>query len=169
MTRGRPANPRLSRDAILTEALSLIRDPVQPFTIRTLAKRMSVTPMAILHHFGSHDSLIHAMADAILAEIPGASPKTLLAAYAKAAHRHPALILALFRIPGPLPLQARLLTERLEIMLENEGRSPDEARLHRDILIDWVHGMALAQAPDDPAPALNALLDALTPGCNAPR
>lgn len=166
MTRGRPANPRLSRDAILTQALSLIRDPAHPFTIRTLAKRMSVTPMAILHHFGSHDALIHAMADAILADIPDASPETLLAAYAEAARRHPALILALFRIPGPLPKQARRLTERLEILMQNKGLMQDQARLHRDILIDWVHGMALAQAPDDPAPALAALLNALTPGCN---
>lgn len=169
MTRGRPANPRLSRDAILEQALSLIRDPAQPFTIRTLAKRMSVTPMAILHHFGSHDALIHAMADAILADIPDASPETLLAAYAEAARRHPALILALFRIPGPLPKQARRLTDRLEILFQNKGLPQDQARLHRDILIDWVHGMALAQAPDDPAHALAALLNALTPGRNAPR
>lgn len=167
MTRGRPANPRLSHDAILTEALSLIRDPAQPFTIRHLAKRMAVTPMAILHHVGSHDALIHAMTDAILADVPDTSLEALLTAYAEVARHHPALVLALFRIPGPLPSQARRLTEQLEILLRNTALPPDRARLHRDILIDWVHGMALAQAPDDPAPALAALLRALTPGCNA--
>lgn len=169
MTRGRPATPRLSREAILEQALTLIRDPAQPFTIRHLAKRMSVTPMAILHHVGSHDALIHAMADAVLADVPDTSANRLLAAYAEAARRHPALILALFRIPGPLPSQARRLTDQLEIHLKNSGLPPQQARLHRDILIDWVHGMALAQAPDDPAPALAALLNALTPGCSAPR
>lgn len=168
MTRGRPANPRLSHDVILTEALSLIRDPAQPFTIRHLAKRMAVTPMAILHHVGSHDALIHAMVDVILADVPDRSVEALLAAYAGVARRHPALILALFRIPGPLPSQAHRLTEKLEILLKDKGLPPDQARLCRDILIDWVHGMALAQAPDDPTPALAALLRALTPGCNAP-
>lgn len=167
VTRGRPATPRLTRDAILTEALALIRDPAQPFTLRTLAQRMQVTPMAILHHVGSHDALIHAMADAAFADVPDTAADVLLAAYAEAARRHPALILALFRIPGPLPPQARRLTDHLEILMKNNGLSPDQARLHRDILIDWVHGMALSQAPDDPAPALAALLNALTPSRSA--
>lgn len=176
MTRGRPCQPRLTRDAIVAEALALAAIQDGPLTLRRLAARMQVTPMAILHHMGSHDALIHAMTDALLAPITaddeGTAPArlaNLLLAYATAVRRHPALTLALFAIPGSLPAQAQRLTDTVEALLLASGLPPPEARLRRDILIDWVHGMALSQAAqaqgaDDPAPALAVLLAALTPG-----
>lgn len=170
MTRGRPSLPRLTRDAILAEALALAATGGGPLTLRHLAARMQVTPMAILHHMGSHDALIHAMTDALLAPIindepgePRARLAALLLAYATAVQGHPALTVALFAIPGPLPAQAQHLTDAVEALLLQSGLPPPEARLRRDILIDWVHGMALSQAPEDPAPALFTLLDVLMP------
>lgn len=174
MTRGRPSQPRLTRDSIVTTALALAADPDEPLSLRHLARRMHVTPMAILHHLGSHDGLIHALTDTLLAPIaetgagdPRQRLATLLLAYADAIHRHPALTLALFRIPGPLPQQAQRLTDAVETLLRETGLPPQDARLRRDILIDWVHGRALARSPDDPAPALLALLQALTPARSA--
>jgi AcrR family transcriptional regulator len=163
MTAGRPTTPRLTRDAILTEALALLDQSETALTIRALATRLNVTPMAIQHHIGSRDALIHALADRAYAPIDAPTPHALLTDYTATIRRHPNLTLALFRIPGPLPIEAQRITERLESLLR-ETLPDAKVKLWRDILIDWAHGMALAQAPEDPLPALHALLDALTPG-----
>ena len=55
MKPGRPATPRLTRDAILTEALALLDQSETALTIRALAQRLNVTPMAIQHHIGTRD------------------------------------------------------------------------------------------------------------------
>lgn len=160
MKPGRPSSPRLTPDAILTEALALLDQSETALTIRALAARLDVTPMAVQHHIGSRDALIHALADHAYAAIDAPTLPDLLTAYTAAIRRHPNLTLALFRIPGPLPQAAQRITDALETLLR-QTLPPDRARLWRDILIDWAHGMALAQSPDDPQPALDALLQAI--------
>lgn len=170
MKPGRPSQPRLTQTAILTEALTLLNEGDHALTLRALATRLNVTPMAIQHHIGSRDALIRALADHVHAPVaaPAAGPphhrlRALVTAYAATTRAHPHLTLALFRIAGPLPPQAQRITEALETLLGEAGLAAPAARLWRDILIDWAHGMALAQSPDDPAPALDALLSALNP------
>ena len=169
MTAGRPSTPRLTRDAILTEALALLDRGETALTIRALAQRLHVTPMAIQHHIGTRDALIHALADHVLAQVPTPTEgpptkrlRALMQAYVQTITAHPNLTLALFRTAGPLPQEAQRITDALESLLLAQGLSAAKARLWRDILIDWAHGMTLAQSPDDPAPALDALLQALT-------
>ena len=170
MKPGRPSQPRLTQTAILTEALTLLNEGDHALTLRALATRLNVTPMAIQHHIGSRDALIRALADHVHAPVtaPDAGPphhrmRALVTAYAATTRAHPHLTLALFRIAGPLPPQAQRITDALETLLGETGLAAPAARLWRDILIDWAHGMALAQSPDDPAPALDALLSALNP------
>jgi AcrR family transcriptional regulator len=171
MKPGRPSQPRLTQAAILTEALALLDAGDHALTLRALATRLNVTPMAIQHHIGTRDALIRALADHVHAPVlapEAGTPRTrlraLLGAYVATTRAHPHLTLALFRIPGPLPPQAQRITDTLETLLREAGLPAPAARLWRDILIDWAHGMALAQSPDDPAPALDRLLAALTPG-----
>ncbi|NBE09101.1 TetR/AcrR family transcriptional regulator [Paragemmobacter ruber] len=166
MTAGRPTTPRLTQDAILTEALALLDQSETALTIRALAARMNVTPMAIQHHIGTRDALIHSLADRTYRGVTGTTIRELLTAYTATIRRHPTLTLALFRIPGPLPIGAQRITDTLDALLR-QTLPEAKAKLWRDILIDWAHGMALAQAPEDPRPALDALLGALSPGCNA--
>jgi AcrR family transcriptional regulator len=170
MKPGRPSQPRLTQTAILTEALTLLNEGDNALTLRALATRLNVTPMAIQHHIGSRDALIRALADHVHAPVtaPDAGPphhrlRALVTAYAATTRAHPHLTLALFRIAGPLPPQAQRITDALETLLGETGLAAPAVRLWRDILIDWAHGMALAQSPDDPAPALDALLAALNP------
>ena len=170
MKPGRPSQPRLTQTAILTEALTLLNEGDHALTLRALATRLNVTPMAIQHHIGSRDALIRALADHVHAPVtaPDAGPphhrlRALVTAFAATTRAHPHLTLALFRIAGPLPPQAQRITDALETLLGETGLAAPAARLWRDILIDWAHGMALAQSPDDPAPALDALLAALNP------
>lgn len=160
---GRPSTPRLTQDAILTEALALLDRSESALTIRALATRLNVTPMAIQHHIGNRDALIHALADRTYAAVDANSLPALLTAYTTTIRRHPNLTLALFRTPGPLPAEAQRITDRLETLLRQTLPEP-AAKLWRDILIDWAHGMALAGSPEDPRPALDALLGALNPG-----
>jgi AcrR family transcriptional regulator len=173
MKPGRPATPRLSQTAILTEALHLLDQGETALTIRALATRLTVTPMAIQHHIGTRDALIHALSDHAFAKVrpgPGDAPqrlRSLIEAYTSAIRAHPALTLALFRIPGPLPAEAQRITDTLETLLVETGLPGPQARLWRDIFIDWAHGMALAQSPEDPTPALNALLQAVRPAHSA--
>ena len=160
MKPGRPTTPRLTHDAILTEALALLDQSETALTIRALAQRLNVTPMAIQHHIGTRDALIHALADRTYAAVTGDTLRHLLTAYTATITRHPNLTLALFRIPGPLPREAQRITDSLETLLR-QTLPEAKAKLWRDILIDWAHGMALAQAPEDPRPALETLLQAL--------
>jgi AcrR family transcriptional regulator len=162
MTPGRPTTPRLTRDAILTEALHLLDKGETALTIRALAARLNVTPMAIQHHIGTRDALIHMLANRAYASLDAGTLYGLLTAYTATIRRHPNLTLALFRIPGPLPTEAQRLTKRLHALLLQHGLTDHNATLWGDILIDWAHGMALAQSPTDPAPSLNALIGAVT-------
>lgn len=171
MKPGRPRQPRLTQDAILTEALALLDTGDHALTLRALAMRLNVTPMAVQHHIGSRDALIRALADHAYADIdapedgsadalPHTRLRALISAYAAKVRAHPKLTLALFRIPGPLPPQAQRITDTLESLLLGTGLAAPKARLWRDILIDWAHGAALAQSPD--SAALDTLLAALT-------
>lgn len=161
MTRGRPSQPRLTRDAILTEALALLDQGETALTLRALAARLDVTPMAIQHHIGTRDALVHALADRVLAETDGSTLHALMSAYTATIRAHPNLTLALFRVAAPLPKEAQRITDRLHALLRAQGLPDATATLWRDILIDWAHGMALAQSPEDPAPALTTLLHAI--------
>ena len=169
MKPGRPSQPRLTRNAILTEALALLNQGEAALTTRALAQRLHVTPMAVQHHIASRDALIRSLADHILRQVqtPAVGPsadrlRALLTAYTATITAHPNLTLALFRIPGPLPREAQRITDRLETLLRGSLPAP-AAKLWRDILIDWAHGMTLAQSPEDPTPALDTLLGAITP------
>ena len=168
MTAGRPNTPRLTRDAILTESLALLTQGESALTIRALAQRLNVTPMAVQHHIGTRDALIHALANHVLAQVPSATEgppaqrlRALMRAYVQAITAHPNLTLALFRTAGPLPQEAQRITDALETLLLTQGLGAAKARLWRDILIDWAHGMTLAQSPDDPTPALETLIEHL--------
>ncbi len=167
MKPGRPSQPRLTQAAILTEALSLLDQGDTALTLRALALRLQVTPMAIQHHIGTRDALIRALADHAYADVaapkdglPHTRLRDLITAYAAKVRAHPHLTLALFRIQGPLPTEARRITDALEALLVTTGLTAQKARLWRDILIDWAHGAALAQSPD--SAALDTLLAALT-------
>jgi AcrR family transcriptional regulator len=167
MKPGRPSQPRLTQDAILTEALALLDTGDHALTLRALATRLGVTPMAVQHHIATRDALIRALADHAYANIaapddgpPQTRLRALITAYATQVRAHPQLTLALFRTQGTLPPQAQRITDALEALLLDTGLSAGNARLWRDILIDWAHGAALAQSPD--SAALDTLLAALS-------
>lgn len=65
-----PARPRLTRTAVLAGAVALADEiGVEPLTIRRLAERLEVKPMAIYHHVASKEEILDGMVDLVFAEI----------------------------------------------------------------------------------------------------
>ena len=66
--RGRP--PRLSRDAILDAAMSLLqRAPREPLTVARIAARVDAVPGALYRHFTSLDDLLDGVLARVLAAV----------------------------------------------------------------------------------------------------
>lgn len=91
-------------------------------------------------------------------------------AYRAKVQQHPALTLEIFRSHAAFPAQARRISDSIVALLEELGVSPLRAVLWRDVLVDYLHGAALAQAMHGAGGApvcagpepLDGRLDALT-------
>lgn len=154
--RGRPAGavPAPAANDMLSAALNLLDSQgIEGFTMRSLAHRLGVTPMAIYHHFGDRDGLIAAMADRVygaVAEPAEGQPlqriEALLRSYHATVLRHPGLTLLIFRHPTAFPEQARRITENLARLLLATGLSERRTLIWVGILVDFTHGAAVAAA-----------------------
>ncbi|TIX89716.1 TetR/AcrR family transcriptional regulator [Rhizobium sp. P44RR-XXIV] len=139
---------------ILAEALALLdSEGFDRLTMRAVAKRASVNPMTIYHHFQDRDGLIGALADIVYADVvppsegaPRFRIEGLLKAYRTRVVRHPDLTLAIFNQSAELPDHARRITDSLTKLLGELGLSPSRALLWVHILVDYTHGAALAAA-----------------------
>ncbi len=146
-------------------------------TMRALGAVLEVNPMTVHHHFGSRDGLIAALADRVYADVlpPSCSSararlEGLLRAYRAEVKRHPALTLEVFRSQTAFPAQARRISELLVALLLELGLAHPRALVWRDVLIDYLHGAALAEAmrglrdaPSSAAPEpIDPRLDPLT-------
>jgi TetR/AcrR family transcriptional regulator, tetracycline repressor protein len=59
----------LTRDQVVREALALLdRDGLEIFSVRRLADRLGVTPMAVYNHVSSKRDLLQAVAEAVVTE-----------------------------------------------------------------------------------------------------
>jgi AcrR family transcriptional regulator len=67
-SRGRP--PKLDREAVLDAAIELLdADGVEAVTMRRLARRLTVSPMALYRHVGDHDALLVALVERLAARL----------------------------------------------------------------------------------------------------
>jgi len=67
---GDPERPRLSKEAVVDQALAIAdADGLDALTIRRLATRLGVTPMAFYWHFRSKEALLGGLAERIWGEI----------------------------------------------------------------------------------------------------
>jgi len=163
MTRG-----RLSRDQILDAALRLADEEGLPaLSMRAVAQRLEVTPMALYRHVGDKDGLLDALVERLLtdaagepelrgdaegpAEGPAGGPDwaDLLAERAAAiratARRHPAAFgLLLSRRAGtPSALQSR---DRVLAALAAAGVPADDVPRLERVLSTFVIGFAASEA-----------------------
>lgn len=158
--RGRPAQGKgVTRDDVLAAALDLLdTNSGQGLTMRALAARLGVTPMALYHHVGDRTGLLRALSDRVYAEVLDgegefserrARIRAILVRYHDAVGRHPQLTLAIFATPEAFAGVTRQITDRLSVLL---AEVTGNTRLWRDILIDHAHGsgLALCSAHGDP-------------------
>ena len=165
-TRGRPrANePKLSRDQILDAALGLIAEVgFGGLTMRALARRLGIDPMAVYHYFADKDALLDAAADRSFASLRPRMPaapdwksrlRALARAYLRTLYRSRELLLLVTetgRVSTPFDGHFFAAIAPLEL-------SARDQRACRDALVDLLHGIALAGPGHDPSPQLDVLL-----------
>ena len=112
-TKPRPRGRRgLDRSAILDAAFAMLsQEGESGFSVRKLGLCIGVDPMTVLHHFGSKDELLRAIADRALATVALPDPskdwradlRSVAAAYRDLAQRHPRLFHLHFRFHATGP------------------------------------------------------------------
>lgn len=155
---GRPAkgSSSISKADILAHALTLLdKAGERGLTMRSLAKNMSVTPMALYHHVGNRDELIAALVELVFGKIQntldeGAEPldriEALLLAYCEKAFVHPELLLCVFRNVEAFEGTLSTVTGQLRTDLERSGLTSEEVSNWTGLLVDYTHGFAVSEA-----------------------
>jgi len=152
---GRPprSTPALQPAQVLATAAALIAaEGLGRFSVRGLARTLSVDPMALYHYFPSRSALLAATADHIFAglDTPTGSQswqeqlEELAAAYILLARQHRGLIAAL--VQGDIPLEGPVarFEAALTSALEGLTLSPAARAAVRDLVADYLNGVALA-------------------------
>ena len=164
--RGRPRRdvPLLSRERILATASQLMAAGAGDVSMRAIASALQVNAMALYHYFGSKQALRNAMVEQAftpvlalrprLAKLPSAEQRLRLLAHTYL--RCAATAMPLTRhlvLRGGAPLAEAfgvLFSEAL-----GDSRPASAANPVRDVLVDYLHGVALA-GPRSAASALEA-------------
>lgn len=164
-TRGRPRahEAKLSRDGILDEALALLAETgLGGLTMRALARRLGINPMALYHYFADKDALLGAAAERSFAALRPRMPakgdwrarlRALSRAYLRTLHRSRELLLFV--------TEAGRVSARFDELyfaaVAPLGLTTRDERRCRDALVDLLHGASLAGARHDPTPQLEVL------------
>jgi AcrR family transcriptional regulator len=164
-TRGRPrgTDPKLTRDQILDAALALLAEAgLGGLTMRALARRLGIDPMAVYHYFTDKDALLGAAAERSFAALRPRMPATrdwrarlraLARAYLRTLHRSRELLLFVTevgRVSAPFD-------EHFFAAIAPLGLSARDECTCRDALVDLLHGASLAGGGFDVTPQLEVL------------
>jgi AcrR family transcriptional regulator len=108
---------RLTRSAVLAEALALGDESgIEAVTIRGVADRLGVTPMALYRHVGDKEGLLDGVADALYAKLRIPEPTDWWEGLARLARSTRNLLL---QHPWAVPLFSRPLTGPHSLALES--------------------------------------------------
>lgn len=155
---GRPkGNSGLDKDLILKTALLLLdKEGSQGLSMRALALRLNVTPMALYHHYEDRLSLLSGISDLVYSDVTRAfnsySGPTrgrlefLLQTYHKAVIKHPNLSIGIFESPKAFSAEAKNITDCLLELISQTKVPRSKRTVWLNILIDFTHGSAIATA-----------------------
>ena len=160
-----PAQKRLNRDELVTTAMSVVdAEGLEAVTVRRVAQRHDVTPMALYRHFDDKDGLLDALAERVLDDVrlPAADDRPwhaqmddLLTEFLAAMRPHPNAAPLLFdRI---LACESGLaITERALSLLAEAGMSVDEGAEHACKALNFLVTLVLTEPgrSDDTEPAV---------------
>jgi AcrR family transcriptional regulator len=163
---GRPRAPRntLDRDTIAQAALELMDESgVAGLTIRSLAARLAVAPMALYNHAATKEEILDAARERALAQLAGADPgpdgeawwerlRRINLAFHRALREHPSLVPLL--VSRPLAGQAGIGAAEAQLrVLVEAGFPPDEAARAHLALLQYAIGHAAWTSPRVETPA----------------
>jgi AcrR family transcriptional regulator len=149
------STPRLSQGRILDVAMEIVdRGGIDGLTVRRLAERLRVTPMAMYRHFDGKQGLIDAIIDRATSEIPlppsELAPREALAALAREIRatvlRYAPLIPALVTHPSLGPSALRL-GERGYAALEEAGVAGEDVWRGWNLIAIYALGFSIVEAP----------------------
>jgi AcrR family transcriptional regulator len=131
-----PAQKRLDRDELVATAMSVAdAEGLDAVTVRRVAQRHDVTPMALYRHFDDKDGLLDALAESVLdaVRVPAADDRPwheqmneLLTEFLAAMRPHPNVTPLLFDRMLTCPA-GLVLTERALALLQAGGMSMDDS------------------------------------------
>ena len=150
--RGRPvhARDRLSAESIVLCARILLLEDGKVPSIRKVAGELNVDPMAIYHYFSSKAVLLEAVTISLVEDIykPTGSEnwqaelQQLCESYISLLKDHGGLLETLLSMSAEGP--AQVFAERFYIALSPLKLNKDELKDALDLLVDYLHGFALA-------------------------
>ncbi len=163
--RGRPqrGGNKLERQAILDAALMLLQSEAGDFSMRSLSRELGVDPMALYHYFSDKDALLKACAALLFAALDPAQPP--FGAADEALLRITALCEVYLGLLRKAPMLMRLMARGsvdhadglarfaalFSVSIAEWKLSVARETLLRDVLVDYLHGYALASLPADEA------------------
>lgn len=172
---GRPRKPVIDRDRILAAGLALLEAKgLEATTMRAIARRLRVDPMALYHYFDDRDALLREAAARTYAQLAPRRARGWRA-------RLGALAVAYVRLLAPSGELLRYLTRHADAARAPTARfaaffreavsplrlTPRRFRAAHDAYVDFLHGFALSGAM--PGDRLRAELDVILAGIAACR
>lgn len=155
---GRPKGKAiLCKDIILKEALYLLdKKGPQGLSMRNLANRLNVTPMAIYNHFPDRSTLMRNLADSAYGEVTKDYESFsgtvleklhfLFVRYQEAVIRHPNLSISIFENSDHFSQEIKKITNHILELLTEVKVEGSTRRMWLDILVDFTHGSSIAIA-----------------------
>ena len=155
---GRPkaGQERLTRERIVGAALRLVdEEGMRALSMRRLAARLGVDPMAIYHHLPGKEAVLAALVEDVFAglRVPPAEGaawqdgvRGFARAYRAVVRSHPNLVRHVVTHAEVAAAAALEAGEELYAALEAAGLPPAAVVRAADLVVDYVHGFALAEA-----------------------
>ncbi|WP_375760553.1 TetR/AcrR family transcriptional regulator [Corallococcus exercitus] len=155
--RKRGRSPRLSRDLVVETAVALVREQgLRQLSMRTLAQRLGVTPMAVYKHVANRDALALLCVESILGAVvlpeerlaPVAWLRKLAGDLRVVGLRHRGLMDFLLE-EGPVVQPALVILDRTVRKLHAAGIPWKEAGALHNTFFSWLAGAVRRQEPWD--------------------
>jgi AcrR family transcriptional regulator len=147
--------PRLTREVVLAEAMALLDDEgYDALTMRRLAERLGVVPMAVYRHVTNKDDLVDAMLDRAVSLVPlpdqslgwRAGLEALARAIRATVLAHPGIVTPLVTKPSLGP-HGLLLGEFGLAVMRRAGFPPEDAERGPTAVLTYTLGFVALEVP----------------------
>ncbi|KMV28534.1 transcriptional regulator [Photobacterium swingsii] len=171
--RGRPSGKgsQLSQAVIIAQAKSLMQAEGKTPSIRKLASALNVDAMAIYHYFKNKDALLEAITVSLISDVYEpvghqdwqSELEQLCHSYLALLGQYPGLLETLLTMKSAGP--AQVFIERFDLVVAPLGLQETTRTDALSLLVDYLHGFALAMKCSDGALTIDMCQGALTLYC----